>query len=64
VPVPDARFDHLQKDWKPKSTISAVVRSAFAWHFARIRSLIFAQLNITDIAGLVKGASEGKGECI
>lgn len=42
VPVPDDRFDHLVKEWKPKSVIPAV-------------------LNVTDIAGLVRGASEGAG---
>jgi len=42
VEVPDARFDHLVKVFKPKSVVRAV-------------------LTITDIAGLVKGAHEGKG---
>eukprot|EP00808_Paulinella_micropora_P007002 g40330.t1 len=42
VPVPDARFDHLVKHFKPKSVVPAV-------------------LTVTDIAGLVRGAHEGKG---
>ena len=42
MPVPDERFDHMVKAFKPKSEVSAV-------------------LQITDIAGLVKGASEGAG---
>jgi len=42
VLVPDARFDFLVQQHKPKSIVNAV-------------------LTITDIAGLVKGAHEGKG---
>lgn len=42
VAVPDDRFTHLCKEWKPKSEVPAV-------------------LHVTDIAGLVKGAAEGKG---
>lgn len=42
VTVPDKRFKHLVKDFKPKKEIPAV-------------------LTVTDIAGLVKGAAEGKG---
>jgi len=42
VPVPDKRFTHLCKHYKPRSEVQAV-------------------LEVWDIAGLVKGASEGKG---
>lgn len=42
VALPDDRFDHLVKEWKPKSEVPAV-------------------LQVTDIAGLVKGAAEGQG---
>eukprot|EP01138_Halocafeteria_seosinensis_P015935 gb/GECG01016262.1/.p1 GENE.gb/GECG01016262.1/~~gb/GECG01016262.1/.p1 ORF type:complete len:398 (+),score=68.58 gb/GECG01016262.1/:1-1194(+) len=42
VPVPDSRFDHLCKVYKPKSEVKAV-------------------LTVTDIAGLIRGASEGSG---
>lgn len=42
VALPDDRFDHLIKEWKPKSEVPAV-------------------LQVTDIAGLVKGAAEGQG---
>lgn len=42
VQVPDERFDHLVKSWKPKSVVPA-------------------SLQIIDIAGLVRGASDGQG---
>ena len=40
--VPDKRFEHLVKIYKPKSKV-------------------LAQVAITDIAGLIKGASKGEG---
>lgn len=62
VPLPDSRFDFLVKHHQPLSVVPAcltVIYMSLGETKKQVSSFFFSQ--IMDIAGLVKGASEGRG---
>lgn len=70
VPVPDARFDYLVEYYKPVRSVTETTlckydfcfkKYGFLFRFNFFCSKVPAFLNVVDIAGLVKGASEGQG---
>ena len=66
VPVPDSRYDFLVQYFKPaRYSLTFLVYIKLIVLSKQLNCIIFskvpAYLNIVDIAGLVKGASEGQG---
>ncbi len=62
--MPDDRFEWLVSHWKPASSVSAYLTVLIDLFGLSLQILFFktySEQQITDIAGLVRGASTGEG---